>query len=257
MNLIKCIHTNSKCYKVHQPAQMKGIVVHSTGANNKNLARYVQPSTTDSNYAYLINQIGKNRYGNHWNRSIDKAVHYMIGVRANGDVATAQTLPEDICAWGVGKGSKGSYNYNPTAHIQFEVLEDNLTDKTYFEKVYKEAVELCADICKRYKWDPTVIVSHKECSKLGYGSSHADIDHWLAKFGKNMNDFRADVTEVLSGKSLPTSEYRIHTVVKGESLWIISKKYLGSGFKYNKIKELNGLKSNTIYAGQKLKIPNK
>ena len=53
-------------------------------------------------------------------------------------------------------------------------------------------------------------------------------------------------------------EYQcIHTVVRGDSLWKIATKYLGKGSRYTEIKTLNGLKSNTIYAGTKLKIPNK
>lgn len=55
----------------------------------------------------------------------------------------------------------------------------------------------------------------------------------------------------------PTKEtYRIHTVVKGDTLWDIAKKYLGDGSHYPEIKTLNDLKSNVIYSGWKLKIPN-
>lgn len=50
--------------------------------------------------------------------------------------------------------------------------------------------------------------------------------------------------------------YRVHTVAKGDTLWDIAVKYLGKGGRYPEIKELNGLTSNVIYAGQKLKIPN-
>lgn len=50
--------------------------------------------------------------------------------------------------------------------------------------------------------------------------------------------------------------YTIHTVVRGDSLWKIAVKYLGKGMRYTDIKALNGLTSDTIYVGQKLKIPN-
>jgi len=49
----------------------------------------------------------------------------------------------------------------------------------------------------------------------------------------------------------------IYTVVKGDTLWGIAKKLLGSGTRYTEIVKLNGLKSSVIYAGQKLKIPAK
>lgn len=49
---------------------------------------------------------------------------------------------------------------------------------------------------------------------------------------------------------------RVHTVVRGDTLYEIAKAYLGDGSRYREIKTLNGLTSNTIYAGMKLKIPN-
>ena len=55
----------------------------------------------------------------------------------------------------------------------------------------------------------------------------------------------------------PSEDYRIHTVVHGDTLWAIAKKYLGNGNRYKEIVSLNGLKSNVIYSGMKLKIPNK
>ena len=67
--------------------------------------------------------------------------------------------------------------------------------------------------------------------------------------------------QIYAGQELkiPTTaacEYQTHTVVKGDTLWGIAKKYLGSGFKFTEIMKLNGMKSPWIYAGQILKIPN-
>ena len=50
---------------------------------------------------------------------------------------------------------------------------------------------------------------------------------------------------------------QVYTVVKGDTLWGIAKKFLGSGYRYTEIVKLNGLKSSVIYSGQKLKIPQK
>ena len=47
----------------------------------------------------------------------------------------------------------------------------------------------------------------------------------------------------------------IHIVTKGDTLWGIAKKYLGSGYRYTEIVKLNGLKTSVIYSGQELRIP--
>ena len=65
-------------------------------------------------------------------------------------------------------------------------------------------------------------------------------------------------TSALAVAGAATAEtYRVHTVAHGDTLWAIAKKYLGSGSRYKEIVSLNGLTSNVIYSGMKLKIPNK
>ena len=92
-----------------------------------------------------------------------------------------------------------SYNYNPTARIQFEMLEDSLTDQDYFNKVMREGQELCAYICKLYNLPVSKICSHKESYEAGYGSGHGDPENWLSKFGKNMDWYRAEVQRIIDG----------------------------------------------------------
>ena len=67
------------------------------------------------------------------------------------------------------------------------------------------------------------------------------------------NVFDASGTKVYPAASADTT----YTVVHGDTLWGIAQKLLGSGSRYKEIVELNGLKSSVIYAGQKLKIPQK
>ena len=189
MEIKKCILTKNDCYKTAQKITPKGIVVHSTGANNPQLKRYVQPDD---------GILGDNLYDNDWNRAgIEKCVHCFIGKDKNGVVRVYQTLPFDYACWGVGSGSKGSYNYSP-AYIQFEICEDGLTDKTYFTEAFDKAIELCANLCKQYNLSVDNIVSHNEAYKRGYGSNHGDCDHWLKKFGKDMNWFRSEVKAKLN-----------------------------------------------------------
>ena len=215
MILKECIFTNSDCYKKNEliNGYPKGIVVHSTGAKNPSLKRYVQPTKGSEEYAKVIKDLGLNQYGNSWNNpGITKCDHGFIGKNAQGKIETYQTLPYEICCWGCGKGKNGSYNYNPTAHIQFEICEDGLNDEVYFKAVMREAQEYCAYLCKCFDLPVDVIVSHKEAHDLGYASNHGDIDHWLKKFKKNMAWFRNEVQNILVPK--PLFELKVGDVVK-------------------------------------------
>ena len=80
------------------------------------------------------------------------------------------------------------------AYIQIEIAEDALNDRAYFEEAFGLASDLCQRLMKNY---PTIkpgnIISHKEACARGYASNHGDPEHWLARFGKNMDWFRAMV----------------------------------------------------------------
>ncbi len=346
MKLYKLILTENACYKAGKKIKVQGIMVHSTGANNPTLKRYVGPDD---------GRLGKNQYNNHWNTyhpgGREVCVHGFIGKLADGTVATYQTLPWDHRGWHAG----GSAN---NTHIGFEICEDDLTDATYFKKVYQEAVELCAHLCKEFGLTEKNIICHSEGYRQGVASNHGDVMHWFPKHGKSMDTFRADVAALLKAETATTGKpttsttttvttaikegdkveftadaqtynpttkaipswvknyyhfvtqttskgkpvvkggktcvllgkkvkksggevgagintwvavdnlkvvsgsvtaeetYRVHTVVKGDTLWGIAKKYLGDGNRYPEIVKLNGLKSNVIYSGNKLKIPN-
>jgi hypothetical protein len=99
-----------------------------------------------------------------------------------------------MVGWHSGSGSLGSAkNANNTGYIGIEICEDNLTDSVYFNKVYKEAVDLCVYLCKQYGLTEKNIICHSEGHKLGIASNHGDVMHWFPKHGKNMDTFRADV----------------------------------------------------------------
>ena len=218
MNLRKCLVTNNQCYKNAKKMTVKGIMVHSTGANNPNLKRYVQPDD---------GLLGVNPYGNHFNTLTPGGrkvcVHAFIGKLKDGSIATYQIMPWDWVAWHSGGGSKG-YAYN-MGYIGFEICEDGLTDKTYFNKVYQEAVELCIYLCKQYGLDENDIICHSEGHKKGIASNHGDVMHWFPKHGKSMDTFRAAVKAGLNGTvQKPTepavkptannTEYRVRVTIK-------------------------------------------
>ena len=194
MNLHTLLLTENECYKTARKHTVKGIMVHSTGANNPNLKRYVGPDD---------GLLGKNSYNNHWNQfrpgGRQVCVHAFIGKLKDGTIATYQTLPWDIAGWHSGKGSKGNANY--LGYIGFEICEDNLTDAVYFNKVYNEAIELCIYLCKKFGLTEKDIICHCEGYKLGIASNHGDVMHWFPKHGKSMDTFRAAVK---AGLGTPT-----------------------------------------------------
>ena len=189
MNLHKLILTENACYKAGRKITVKGIMVHSTGANNPWLKRYVGPDD---------GLLGKNAYNNHWNTyhpgGREVCVHGFIGKLADGSIATYQTLPWDHRGWHAGG------NANNT-HIGFEICEDDLTSASYFNAVYKEAVELCAYLCKLYGLTEKNIICHSEGYKQGIASNHGDVMHWWPKHGKSMDTFRAAVKALLEQDS--------------------------------------------------------
>ena len=183
--------TKNDCYRAGRTIQPQGVMVHSTGANNPSVARYVPGDDV----------IGRNQYGNDWDRpGLEKCAHAFVGKFADGSVGTVQTLPWNRRGWHCGRGKNGSAN---DTHISFEICEDGLEDASYFKAVYQEAVELTAYLCKEYNLDPLadgVVICHKEGCRRGIASNHGDVLHWFPKFGKTMDDFRADVDRWMEGE---------------------------------------------------------
>lgn len=214
MNLHKLILTENKCYKLGKTIVPKGIMVHSTGANNPYLKRYVGPDD---------GLLGQNTFGNHWNQPYpdgkEICCHAFIGKLKDGTVATYQTLPWDMKGWNNGGKSNDT-------HIAFEICEDGLTDKTYFNKVYTEAVELCVFLCKTYNIPTTEIIDHSEGAKKGIASNHGDVAHWFPKFGKSMDTFRADVKAGLEKDSKTATAKK--TLYRVRKTWTDAKTQKGA-----------------------------
>ena len=183
--------TKNDCYRAGRTIRPQGVMVHSTGSNNPSVARYVPGDDV----------IGRNQYGNDWDRpGVEKCAHAFVGRFADGSVGTVQTLPWNRRGWHCGRGKNGSAN---DTHISFEICEDSLTDASYFEAVYQEAVELTTYLCKKYSLDPLadgVVICHREGYQRGIASNHKDVLHWFPKFGKTMDDFRADVARWMEGE---------------------------------------------------------
>lgn len=177
MQIHKQLATRNNCYRRNQGEMGKnpgerdsryaryyqgpqGVMIHSTGAENPNLRRYVQPDD---------GTLGVNPNGNDWNRpGLDVAVHAFIGLTRSGEVAAYQILPWEYRAWHCGGDANNT-------HLSFEICEDGLVDSGYFERTYKAAMELTAELCRKFGLDPLapgVVIDHAEGARLGIASNH-------------------------------------------------------------------------------------
>lgn len=177
----------------------RGIMVHSTGANNPWLSRY-----TDG--------------PNDWDRpNLEVCVHAFVGKAEDGTVDTCQILPWDYRAWHCGGDANNT-------HLAFEICEDDLQDRTYFEAAYAEAVRLTAQLCREFGLDPLadgVVIDHAEGYRRGLASNHADVGHWFGRFNKTMDDFRAAVA----------AEMEEDDMTKTEVQAIVQEALAGRGYK--------------------------
>jgi N-acetyl-anhydromuramyl-L-alanine amidase AmpD len=197
MNITKRYMTMNRCYTNPTKINVTKLVLHSLGC--------AQPNAN-----VLIDS---------WNNAeAGVSIHAFIM-----DTGIIQTLPWDYKAWHVGKGSKGSYNscsigveicepsghkYNGGTMVNYDVKKN----AEYFAKVYMNAVELFAFLCKENNLDPMKdIVCHSEVHQLGYGSNHADVMQWFPRHGKSMDAFRIDVKALLDASYKPKSTIAVNS----------------------------------------------
>lgn len=222
--------TRNDCYRIGRYIGVRGVMIHSTGANNPNVRRYVPGNA----------EIGLNSGNNHWDKpELEKCVHAFIGKFEDGGIGTVQTLPWSMRGWHCG----GSGN---DSHIGIEICEDDLQNPDYLEAVYREAVEVTAMLCREFKLDPLkdgVILCHAEGREAGISSNHGDVLHWWPKHGKSMHDFRADVARLMKGADEEVARYNTLAEIRIVAPWalptirkMIAKGYLAGNGK----KDANG-----------------
>lgn len=200
LTIYRCFLTENDCYQKATREEIRGVQVHSTGANNPWLKRYVQPDD---------GRLGVNPNGNSHNRSGgDVCASAYIGRLEDGTVAVYQTLPWDVRCWLSGSGKNG--NANRMGYRGFEICQDGLIDEAYFrDAVLDKAVALTAYLCQLGGVSPfqvmadfgtqraLAVMDHHELHAAGLASNHADITHWLRNFDMTMNDFRRAVQDLL------------------------------------------------------------
>ena len=214
-----------------------GILWNATGINNPKLKRFVQPSDNASDKEEWLKLLGTNTFNNDWNHIVRQAgVNAWIGSLEDKSITAVQTMPWNFRPWGCGSGVKGSCN---NGWIQFIICEDSLTDKNYFNKIYKEACELTAYLCVLYKIDPKATVAvnsieiptilcDAEAHELQMGADHKDMFNWLNSFGKTMEDVRNDVFNLIEKATVKSEVKEIKKeVFKIRKNWEDAKSQIG------------------------------
>lgn len=184
--------TQNRCYQQNVKIKPIGIQIHSIGC-----AQGTARSVAD-----------------YWNSpNVSALVNYICDSDTPGKVL--RVLPEGVFSW-------ADAGYGNRNLITIELCESDwmkytsgasydITNKLRFlsdiQRSYDTAVLLCADICKRYGWDPMsklpsglyLISSHNEGRLAGLSSAHVDPSHLWPRITKTMDDFRYAVVEALNG----------------------------------------------------------
>lgn len=146
-----------------------------------------------------------------WNKpGIEKLTHGVID-----DIGVYNFAPETMACWQVGNGWGNSHC------IGYEFCE--LNTKEEFNKVWNNGVEKYAELCKKYKLSVDRIVGHCEAHDKGFASNHSDPEPYFRRFGKDMNDFRADVKKKMELPTTSTPTTPSANVKKTYSPWAYAR----------------------------------
>lgn len=109
-------------------------------------------------------------------------------------------------------------------------------------------------VVEKINSDGSFVVSESGYKTFMFRTSVIDKDCKLN--GYKFEGFIYPKVDFYSDEPLPTTDDNViyYKVVKGDTLWNISKKYLGSGTHYTKIVKENNLSSTKIYPNMVLKI---
>lgn len=137
-------------------------------------------------------------------------------------------------------------------------IEGNV-DMNYMYRNLFEEIENSKSNVKTYSSDDTfdtyTVAAGDTLSGIAmkYGTSYA----YLANINSISNPNTIYTGQVIKvPHQIINNNKLLYKVQSGDTLWSIAELLLGNGLRYNEIKILNGLTSDTIYPGQSLKIPN-
>lgn len=184
--------TNNRAYQAGKKITPTGAVNHSIGV--------AQPSAD-----VIYNRMNVS--------SVSWGVNAILGDFHIGEGKIILAMPYNARPWGCGQGKYGSWN---STKVQWEVCEpaghtyaggtminyDVAKNQEFFDRMWKMLVCWNVYMVNKFGYDVSAISDHAEAHKLGYGSNHADMGHWLPKHGKSMNALRQEVQAILNNPNV-------------------------------------------------------
>ena len=183
-------------YKTFQQRGPLGAVLHSIGTPQPNggiIADYFDSPNVEASVHMVLQADGLcyRLAPNHYR------MWHVGGSANNTHLGIEMTEPKEI-------SYDPSRGYRLTVYNRGEALK-------HVRQTYAAAVELFAQLCREYGWDPLadgVILSHKECYGRGMGSNHGDPEHlWDAlDTGYTMDTFRMAVAAAIGRDKNPQEQ---------------------------------------------------
>lgn len=154
------------------PLHPQGIVIHSTagvGAPAQNIVNWFDNPAAQSSAHGVVD----------WDKYI-------------------QCIPYNEVAWHAGPTANSRY-------IGIEMCETN--DSNQFQKVWNNTVELCADICSKYGFNPnTQILSHHDVSLKWKEVDHTDPDPYFKKHSVTMESLKKKISAAMADNDTISAE---------------------------------------------------
>ena len=194
---IKNVQQADSRYTDFQKSGAKGVVLHSIGTpqpSAKAIANYFNSPNVEASVHAVLQADGTCYQLAPWNYRM-----WHVGGSANNThIGIEMTEPDCI-------------TYDAKNGYKLTIL-DRERALQFVKQTYAAAVELFADLCEEFGWDPLqdgVILSHAECYKRGIGSNHGDPEHlWDAlKTNYTMDTFRRDVKNKMEENEMTLEKF--------------------------------------------------
>lgn len=207
LNILNYPLGKNRCYQQNVKRTPVGIQIHSIGCaqgTGKAVADSFNNATTANFVTYICDA---DVPGKVYQCGSEELYTWADAGYGNRNLITVEIAESDYMAY---KPNSATYTITDQAKFKADILRG-----------YDTAVALCAEICKRRKWDPNtklehglyLISSHDEGRIAGTSSAHFDPTHIWSQFGLSMDTFRRAVKVAMERgatvETEPVVKYRV------------------------------------------------